>query len=117
MSDFIRVTTAVDNVDDAQNIASAVVGQRLAACVQIIGPMQSTYWWDGDIQVSEEWLCLIKTRADLFESLSALIHQVHPYDVPELLATPIVAGGKAYLAWLQGELRLQNPTRTGLGSA
>lgn len=105
MPDFLQVTTAVDNAEDAQAIASAVVGQRLAACAQVIGPIQSTYWWDGDVQVSEEWLCLIKTRADLFDQLSAVVHQVHPYDVPELIATPVVAGGKAYLEWLQGELK------------
>ena len=105
MTDFIQVTTAVDNAEDAQSIASAVVGQRLAACVQMIGPIQSTYWWDGDVQISEEWLCLIKTRADLFEQLSAVVHQVHPYDVPELIATPLIAGSKAYLDWMQGELK------------
>ena len=104
MPDFLQVTTAVDNAEDAQAIAAAVVGERLAACVQVIGPIQSTFWWDGDVQVSEEWLCLIKTRADLFDQLIAVVHQVHPYDVPELIATPVVAGGKAYLAWLQGEL-------------
>jgi periplasmic divalent cation tolerance protein len=105
MTDFIQVTTAVDNAADAQAIAAAVVGQRLAACAQIIGPIQSTYWWDGDIQVSEEWLCILKTRADLFDQLSAVVHQVHPYDVPELLATPVAAGGTAYLGWLAGELK------------
>ena len=105
MTDFLQVTTAVDNADDAQTIASAVVSQRLAACVQVIGPIQSTYWWDGDIQVSEEWLCLIKTRADLFDRLSAVIQQVHPYDVPELLATPVAAVSKAYGDWLSGEMR------------
>jgi len=108
MPDFIQVTTAVDNAEDAQSIASAVVGQRLAACVQIIGPIQSTYWWEGDVQVSEEWLCLIKTRADLFDQLSAVVHQVHPYDVPELIATPVAAGSKAYLDWIQGELKGAN---------
>ena len=105
MPDFIQVTTAVDNAEDAQAIASAVVGQRIAACVQIIGPIRSTYWWDGDVQISEEWLCLIKTRSDLFEELSAVVHQVHPYDVPELVATPITAGSKGYLDWLAGETK------------
>ena len=105
MPDFIQVTTAVDNAEDAQSIASAVVGQRLAACVQIIGPIQSTYWWEGDIEISEEWLCLIKTRADLFDQLSAVVHQVHPYDIPELIATPVIAGSKSYLDWMQGEVK------------
>jgi periplasmic divalent cation tolerance protein len=110
MADFIQVTTAVDNAEDAATIASALVSQRLAACVQIVGPIQSTYWWENDVQVSDEWLCIVKSRADLFEELSAVVHQVHPYDVPELVATPVVAGGKAYLDWLQGELK---PARAG----
>ena len=109
MTDFIQVTTAVDNAEAAESIASALVSQRLAACVQIVGPVKSTYWWDNDGQVNEEWLCIVKSRADLFEELSAVLQQVHPYDVPELLATPIVAGGKAYLDWLQGELKQAHP--------
>jgi periplasmic divalent cation tolerance protein len=113
MTDFIQVTTAVDNAADAATIASALVGQRLAACVQVVGPVKSTYWWDNDVQVSEEWLCIIKSRADLFDELSAVVHQVHPYDVPELLATPVVAGGKAYMDWLHGELK---PERAGVNT-
>jgi periplasmic divalent cation tolerance protein len=109
MTDFIQVTTAVDNAEDAEAIAAALVGQRLAACVQIVGPVKSTYWWDNGVQVNEEWLCIVKSRADLFEELSAVLQQVHPYDVPELLATPVVAGGKAYLDWLQGELKQGHP--------
>ena len=105
MTDFIQVTTAVDDAEAAESIASALVSQRLAACVQIVGPVKSTYWWDNDVQVNEEWLCIAKSRLDLFEELSAVLQQVHPYDVPELLATPVVAGGKAYLDWLQGELK------------
>ena len=100
MSDFIQVLTTVDNEADAQNIASAVVSARLAACAQIIGPIASTYWWENDLQTSEEWLCLIKSRADLFAELDAVIQQVHPYDVPEVLAVPVLDGGKSYLDWM-----------------
>jgi periplasmic divalent cation tolerance protein len=96
--------TTVDNAEDAQAIASAAVGQRMAACVQVIGPLTSTYWWDGDVQSGAEWLCLIKTGVDLLPELEAVIRQVHPYDVPELLVLPVVAGGKDYLAWLDAEL-------------
>jgi len=109
MSDYIQVMTAVDNEEDAQNIASAIVSQRLAASVQIVGPVNSTFWWNNDVETSEEWLCLIKTRADLFPELDALIQQVHPYDVPELLAVPIVAGGKSYLEWLDRETKRPAP--------
>ena len=109
MSEYIQVMTAVDNEEDAQNIASAIVSQRLAASVQIVGPVNSTFWWNNDVETSAEWLCLIKTRADLFAELEALIQQVHPYDVPELLALPIVAGGKSYLTWLDRETKRPAP--------
>lgn len=101
---YVTLMTTVDNEEDAQAIASAAVGQRMAACVQVIGPITSTYWWDGDVQSGEEWLCFIKTGVDLLPELEAVIRQVHPYDVPELLALPVVAGGKDYLAWLDAEL-------------
>ena len=105
MTDYIQVMTAVDNAEDAGNIASALVSQRLAASVQIVGPLVSTYWWDGDVTTAEEWICLINTRGDLFTEVDALIQQVHPYDVPEVVAIPMVAGGKSYLAWLDRELK------------
>ena len=101
---YVTLMTTVDNAEDAQAIASAAVGQRLAVCVQVIGPITSTYWWDNDVQSGDEWLCLIKTGVDLLPELEAIIRQVHPYDVPELLALPVVAGGKDYLAWMSAEL-------------
>ena len=105
MSDIIQVVTAVDSEEEAGNIAAAVVGQRLAASAQVIGPVSSSYLWNGDVAVSEEWLVLMTSRQDLFEELDAVIQQVHPYDVPELLAMPVVAGGRNYLEWLNSQLK------------
>ena len=105
MADFIQVITTVDSEEDAQNIAGAVVGERLAACVQIIGPISSVYHWNDTIENAEEWMLVIKSRSDLFSELSGLIQQLHPYDVPEILATPIVAGGASYLEWMAGQLK------------
>ena len=104
MKRTIQVLTTAETKSDAQAIARAVVEKRLAACVQIIGPITSTYWWQGEVETAEEWLCLIKTRADLYEQLEAAIREVHPYDVPEILAVPVVAGSKDYLGWLDSEL-------------
>ena len=104
MTETVQVVTTIETKSDAQAIARAVVEKRLAACVQIIGPITSTYWWDGEIEAAEEWLCLIKSRADLFEQLEAAIKEVHPYDVPEILAVPVVAGSEDYLGWLDREL-------------
>ncbi len=105
MADFIQVITTVDSEEDAQNIAGAVVGERLAACAQIIGPISSVYHWNDTIENAEEWMLVIKSRSDLFSELSGLIQQLHPYDVPEILATPIVAGGASYLEWMAGQLK------------
>lgn len=104
-TDYIQVFTTVDSEEEAQNIAGAVVGERLAACAQVLGPISSTYHWNGQIESAEEWLILIKSRRDLYNELSGLIQQVHPYDVPEILAVPVVAGARSYLDWMNGNLK------------
>lgn len=104
MREHIEVMTTTDSQEEARRIARALVESRLAACVQVIGPIESTYWWEGKMQQSEEWLCLIKTRADRYEEVEARVREVHSYDVPEVLALPVVAGHRPYLDWLDGEL-------------
>jgi periplasmic divalent cation tolerance protein len=103
MTDFIQVMTAIGSKEDAQKVANAIVEQRLAACVQIIGPITSTYWWQGAIETAEEWVCLIKTRQDLYERVEQAIRENHPYDEPEILALPVLAGSKSYLQWIVSE--------------
>lgn len=105
MGKTIQVITTTETKADAQAIARALVEKRLAGCVQIIGPITSTYWWEGKIKTAEEWLCLIKSRRALYEALEETIREVHPYDVPEILAVPVVAGGRDYPEWLDGELK------------
>lgn len=100
----IQVMTTVDSSEAAQEIAEGLVGARLAACVQVIGPMTSTYRWQGAVEVSTEWLCLIKSRAELYPELEAALRDLHPYDVPEILALPVVAGAAPYLDWLSGQV-------------
>jgi periplasmic divalent cation tolerance protein len=104
VTNCIQVITTTETKSDAQAIARAVVEKRLAACVQIIGPITSTYWWQGEIETAEEWMCVIKSRQDLYERLEEAIREVHPYDVPEVLAVPVIAGSKDYLRWLDSEL-------------
>ncbi len=105
MTGFIQVITTLGSQDDAQKVARALVGQRLAGCVQVIGPISSTYWWKDQVESADEYLCLIKTRADLFDHLAQAIRAVHPYEVPEILAMPVTAGGQSYLDWLNAEIR------------
>lgn len=104
MADYIQVMTTTANMTDAQRIAQVIVEKRLAGCAQIVGPIQSTYWWDGEVKRTEEYLCIIKTRADLYDSLYQAVKDIHPYEVPEFLATPVVQGNQSYLDWLGGEL-------------
>jgi periplasmic divalent cation tolerance protein len=103
MAKYIQVFTTAETREDAQQIARAVVEQRLAACAQVIGPVASTYWWQGEIQTAGEWMCVLKSRKALYTQLERAILDVHPYDVPEIVATPLIAGSKGYLSWLEAE--------------
>jgi len=100
----IQVVTTTASEAEAQQIAAALVEARLAACVQVSGPITSTYRWQSKIETSQEWRCTIKTQQSHFAAVAAMIAQVHSYDVPEILATAVVAGSPEYLAWLAGEL-------------
>jgi len=104
MTDVIQVQTTTAERQDAEHIASRLVGTRLAACVQVSGPITSTYRWKGAVESSQEWLCSIKTRLDLFEQVKKTIREIHPYEEPEILAVPVVAGSEGYLDWLNKEL-------------
>jgi periplasmic divalent cation tolerance protein len=105
MPTYLQVLTAVDSREQAQRLARIVVEARLAACAQVIGPITSTYWWQGRMETAEEFLCLMKTREDLYPALEQAIQEAHPYQVPEILATPVAAGLKTYLAWLDESTR------------
>jgi periplasmic divalent cation tolerance protein len=106
-TDYIQVVTTTENREDAQRIARTLVEQRLAACVQILGPITSTYWWKEAVEIAEEWLCLIKSREDRYRELEQTIRDLHPYEVPEILAMPVLAGNPSYLQWLTNELRAE----------
>ncbi|MEV4249135.1 divalent-cation tolerance protein CutA [Streptosporangium canum] len=80
-----------------------MVGQRLAADCQIIAPIESTYWWAGEIQRSEEWLLLMKTTVERFEDLARRVRELHSYEVPQIVAVALVAGTADYLEWIRRE--------------
>ena len=105
MTEYIQVLTTVENKADAEKIARSLVAGKLAACVQILGPLTSYFHWQGKLDTAEEYLCLIKSRNDLFAELETAIKDLHPYEVPEILAIPVVKGGKEYLDWMAAELR------------
>ncbi len=92
MSEFIEVRTTIDTIEGAQKIADALVESRVAACVQISGPITSTYWWKGQVERAQEWMCVVKTRKDLYSAAETVIGQVHSYEEPEIIATAISRG-------------------------
>jgi periplasmic divalent cation tolerance protein len=105
MEQYIQVITTTANKEDAAKIAAALVEKRLAACVQIVGPVHSIYRWEGKVEQAEEWQCLIKSRQDLFAELEQVIKAIHPYEIPEIIALTIVAGSADYLQWLRDEIK------------
>jgi len=100
MHEYMQVSTTVEEGAQAEKIARALVEKRLAACVQVVGPVESTYWWKGKIEKATEWLLLIKTRRELYPQLEQAIKQLHPYETPEIVALPITQGSKEYLDWI-----------------
>ncbi|GAB3163774.1 divalent-cation tolerance protein CutA [Microbispora hainanensis] len=103
MRQDIEVRVTASSRDEADRIALAVVTCRLAACAQVVAPISSTYWWAGEVQQAEEWLLLMKTTADRFEDLAACVRELHSYEVPEIVAVPIVQGTPDYLEWIRRE--------------
>ena len=105
MSELVQIATTTSSEQDARRIAAALVERRLAACVQVAGPITSTYRWEGKVEESQEWRCTMKTTEALYADVEAAIRELHTYDVPEILATPIVAGDASYVDWVRNEVR------------
>ena len=105
MAEYIQHFTTTESRDDAEMISREVVEKRLAACAQVLGPITSTYWWKEEVEKTEEWLCIMKSRRDLFNALEETIKAIHPYEVPEIVAVPIVLGSPSYLEWLGQEIK------------
>jgi periplasmic divalent cation tolerance protein len=101
MSNCIQVLTTAGSEEEAGRIAELLVDRKLAACVQVVGPVVSRYRWRGAIEEAREWQCLAKTTRAAYEAVEAAIRAVHSYDEPEIIATPIVAGSAGYLAWIE----------------
>lgn len=107
MKSYIQITTTTETREQAQTIARHLVVEKLAACVQIVGPITSTYRWQGKMENAQEWLCLIKTREELYGKVETAIKKLHSYETPEIIAVPIVKGSKEYLGWLDDVLGIK----------
>jgi periplasmic divalent cation tolerance protein len=100
----VQITTTTATRDEADAIAGGLVQARLAACVQIVGPIESTYWWNGRVERSSEWMCIVKTSHRLTDRVLKAVGERHPYDNPELTVVPILDGSRPYLEWIDQEV-------------
>jgi periplasmic divalent cation tolerance protein len=107
MPSVFQVESTADSREEASKIAAALVEKRLAACVQIVGPIRSTFWWEGRVQDAEEFLLLCKVAGERLDEATALIEELHSYDVPEVLAFEAAGGSRSYLEWVAAEAKEQ----------
>jgi periplasmic divalent cation tolerance protein len=101
MAEFIVVLVTAGSEEEAEKIAKNLVGEELAACVNIISPIRSVYRWENEVADDKEWLLLIKTRGSLLPQVEKRVKEWHSYEVPEVVALPILGGSPAYLRWVK----------------
>jgi periplasmic divalent cation tolerance protein len=109
VSDVLTVLTTTDSAAKAAELARGAVGARVAACAQISAPVTSVYRWEGAVETATEWQVLFKTTVSRYPALEAHLRAAHDYDVPEIIATPVVSGGADYLAWVDAETAPRRP--------
>ena len=107
MTSCILISTTCDQQSRLDFIARELVHRQLAACVQIGGPVTSVYRWQGKVDSAEEWTCTIKTVVEREADVVALVKDLHPYDEPEVVVTPITGGSESYLRWLRDQVKNQ----------
>ncbi|UCE21932.1 MAG: divalent-cation tolerance protein CutA [Candidatus Aminicenantes bacterium] len=105
MDKYILVLTTVTEEKSGQKIATLLLEERLAACVTISVASQSFYWWKEKIAKEQEHILFIKTKAALYPELEKKIREIHPYEVPEIIALPIQKGSEDYLNWIEKETK------------
>ena len=109
MVECCQVTTTLPDRALAERLAAELVAARLAACAQVVGPVASTYRWKGAVETAEEWYCHLKTTLDRLPDLQERVRTLHPYDVPEIIALPILDGNPAYLHWIRESVTAAPP--------
>jgi periplasmic divalent cation tolerance protein len=102
---FIIVLVTTPNIEEARKISQAILGNRKAACVNIIPGVNSTYWWLDKIESAAESMLVIKTEVRLLNAVIDLVKKNHSYTTPEIIAIPIVSGNPDYLKWLEKTLK------------
>jgi len=102
-SEYIVVFITAASQEEARRIADILVNSRKAVCVNVVPQVHSRFWWKGKIDSADEALLIVKTKASLLDELIALVKGNHSYEVPEIIALPIIGGSKDYLNWLDEE--------------
>lgn len=105
MTEAVVVLVTVPSRELGEEIGNALIAERLAACVNIVGPVRSVYRWQGEICREKEHLLIIKTVRDRYAALERRVRELHSYEVPEVIALPVHAGSEAYLGWVSEEVR------------
>ncbi len=105
MSETLLVLTNLPDRASAERLADALIAQRVAACVNILSPCRSVYRWKDAVQHDEEHPVLVKTSRERYAALEAAIRSMHPYELPEIIALPIIQGLQGYLQWVDAETR------------
>jgi periplasmic divalent cation tolerance protein len=100
---YIQIYTTTPNKDVSESIINAIIKNGLASCVQVTGPVESTYKWKNKIEKSKEWLLTIKTIKDNYKNIEKIIIDIHPYELPEIFYFKINSGNKKYLNWIKNE--------------
>jgi periplasmic divalent cation tolerance protein len=98
----ILITTSID--EEAERIANELLTQRKAACVNIIPKVRSLFWWKGKLDSADEAVLIVKTKASLVDQIVSLVREAHSYEVPEVIALPLIGGNRDYLNWMSDEL-------------
>ena len=102
---MLVVLTTTPNAEEAEALARKIVEAKLAACVQVLPPMKSFYFWENEIQIDSEHLLLIKTLPEKFDALKDFIQANHSYSVPEIVALPAEKVSESYLGWMKDYLK------------
>jgi periplasmic divalent cation tolerance protein len=102
---YIVVLVTAASKQEAETLTQTLLEEKLIACANIVWPVSSRFRWEGKVEQAEEFLVLMKSRLDLFDALSERILVLHSYEVPEVLALPIIAGSADYLSWLGQSLK------------
>lgn len=101
--DHIIVLCTTGSREEAEKLAGTLVEERLAACISIVGPILSVYRWKEEVEKSEEYLLIIKTRRQVYQRLEIRLRELHSYEVPEIIALPVIGGLREYLDWVTSE--------------